>query len=80
MILQVNKFIQSEITNGEEARVLVDMYEGVKSTQQTETCTHIYFEDGSMKTFSPGDLLDGVFRLTHSYLLNNDGKTLRRVF
>lgn len=90
MLLQIDKVLKSEVGTGKVASIRTDIVEGVVRTFTGEGCLEVIFKHGGSEYFSHA--LDGVngiigesyfadssFNVCAIWLLNNEGKTLRKL-
>lgn len=89
MLLQIDKVLKSDDEKGKEATTRTDIIEGVKRTNSCEGFLMVHFYDGTVHSFSI-DEKDRSFNIDTSeefknylisqvWLLNNEGKTLRKL-
>ena len=80
MLLQLDKFRKEDAKDGKTAQILHDILSDVKETKQCIGFTQVYFKDGTMKSYARGSDVDDMFVCSQGWLLNDDGKTIRRLF
>ncbi|MFU0786984.1 MULTISPECIES: hypothetical protein [Enterococcus] len=89
MLLQIDKFLKSDVGTDKEAVLRTDIIEGVNRTNRCEGFLMVHFNDGTVHSFSI-DEEDNSFNLdtaeefkgyliSQVWLLNNEGKTLRKL-
>lgn len=80
MILQIQKFLPAHVGKDSPVIMRTDMLDGVTRTEQREGYVKVYFGEEVTRNYSRlEDDADGVYRISTVYLLNNEGKTLRRI-
>ena len=89
MLLQIDKFLKSDVGEGKEAVLRTDIIEGVKRTNRIDGFLMVHFHDDSVYSFSINEK-DSSFTIDTSeklkdylisqvWLLNDEGKTLRKL-
>lgn len=87
MLLQINKVVK-ELTEGEPCRPLVDYVEGITHTQQFTDAIKCFKKDGTQILVIQNNQLEVEvenldnyegFKIYGVYLLNDEGKTLRKL-
>lgn len=89
MLLQIDKFLKSDVGEGKEAVLRIDIIEGVKRTNRIDGFLMVHFHDDSVYSFSINEK-DSSFNIDTSeefkdylisqvWLLNDEGKTLRKL-
>lgn len=87
MLLQIDKVLKKGIGSDEGVHLRSDIIEGVKRTCHSENFVQVHFRDGTCDAYSLGgkDRIDNVaeewndYKTTGLWLLNDEGKTLRKL-
>lgn len=87
MLLQIDKVLKKEIGNGKTAILRTDIIEGVKRTCVAEKFVQVHFRNGEVKSYANGekDEIEDVaeewneYKISAIWLLNDEGKTLRKL-
>lgn len=81
MLLQLDKFLDEHVKDGEKANLRTDVYGDVKKVIQCEGFVQVYFGNDEIKSFSRLEMDEhSVYRYSQGWLLNDEGKTIRRIF